>query len=184
MGSVYSAAKYLAEAGVAWDIPESKGAYPIFAAHATENDTKRTMSAHIKQEKGTKTTKSCKRLLINQLLANVNNDYLLQLKDGMREYQGQTLRELLAHLKKYDKIDNVVHQRIMEGIRRAPNIDLPIDKYFAKQRECKSNLRTRTTPSRTPRWSSNWPSILARYPGSGGMSSSSKRGTRTNVREP
>ena len=115
--STYSAAKFLAEAGEAWNVPESEGAYPIFAAHATENDKKRTISAHIKREKGIKTAKSCERLLINQLLASVDNDYLLELKDGMREYQGRTLRELLAHLKKYGKMDNVVHERIMVEFR-------------------------------------------------------------------
>ena len=87
VGSVYSAAKYLAEAGVAWDVPESEGVHPIFAAHATENDKKRTVSAHIKREKGINTAKSYERLLINQLLASVDNNYLLGLKDGMREYQ-------------------------------------------------------------------------------------------------
>ena len=30
LGLVYSAAKYLAEAGEAWDVPESEGAFPIF----------------------------------------------------------------------------------------------------------------------------------------------------------
>ena len=63
LGLIYSAAKYLAEAGVAWDVPESEGVHPIFAAHATENDKKRTISAHIKREKGIKIAKCCERLL-------------------------------------------------------------------------------------------------------------------------
>ena len=58
----------------------------------------------------------------------------------MREYEGRTLRELLAHLKKYAKMDNLVHERIMEEFRQAPNMDLPIDKYFAKQRECQVQI--------------------------------------------
>ena len=146
LGLVYSAAKYLAEAGEAWDVPESEGAYPIFQANATENDKKRTISAHIKREKGIKTAKCCERLLINQLLACVDNDYLLELKDGMREYQGRTLRELLAHLKKYGKMDNIVHERVMEDFRRAPDMDAPIDKYYAKQRECQVQLADSDDP--------------------------------------
>ena len=146
LGSVYSAAKYLAEVGVVWDVPESEGAYPIFAAHATENDKKRTISAHIKREKGIKTATCCKRLLINQLMASVDNDYLLELKDGMREYQGRTLCELLTHLKKYAKMDNVVHEHIMEEFRQARNMDLPINKYFAKQRECQVKIADSDDP--------------------------------------
>ena len=38
--SVYSAVKYLAEAGVAWDVPESEGVYPIFEANASEDTRK------------------------------------------------------------------------------------------------------------------------------------------------
>ena len=146
LGLVYSAAKFLAEAGEAWDVPESEGAYPIFQANATENDKKRTISAHIKREKGIKNAKCCERLLINQLLACVDNDYLLELKDGMRQYQGRTLRELLAHLKKYGKMDNIVHERVMEDFRRAPDMDAPIDKYFAKQRECQVQLADSDDP--------------------------------------
>ena len=41
LGTVYSAAKYLAEAGVVWDVPESEGAYLIFAANASEDDKKK-----------------------------------------------------------------------------------------------------------------------------------------------
>ena len=57
LGTVYSAAKYLAEAGVVWDVPESEGAYHIFAANATEDDKKMTISSHIKREKSIKTAK-------------------------------------------------------------------------------------------------------------------------------
>ena len=136
LGTVYSATKYLAEMGVVWDVPESEGAYPIFAANATEDNKKMAISVHIKRKKGIKTAKCCERLLINQLLASVNDDYLFNLKDDMREYEGRTLRELLAHLKKYGKMNNAVHERIMEEFRKAPDMDLPINKYFVKQHEC------------------------------------------------
>ena len=146
LGIVYSTAKYLAEAQAEFIVPESEGAYPTFAANATEDDKKRTISAHIRREKGIKVAKCCERLLINQLLESVDNDYLLELKDGMREYHGRTLRDLLAHLKKYGKMDNAVHERVMEEFRQAPNMDLPIDKYFAKQRECQVQLADSDDP--------------------------------------
>ena len=65
LGSVYSAAKYLAEAGETYAVPESEGAYPIFAENATEDDKKRAILAHIKRKKGIKVAKCCERLLIN-----------------------------------------------------------------------------------------------------------------------
>ena len=64
----------------------------------------------------------------------------------MGECEGRTLRELFAHLKKYAKMDNAVHKRIMEEFRQAPNMDPPIDKYFAKQRECQLQLADSDDP--------------------------------------
>ena len=64
----------------------------------------------------------------------------------MREHQRRTLRELFVHLKKYAKMDNVVHEHIREKFRQAPNKDLSIDKYFAKQRECQVQLADSDDP--------------------------------------
>ena len=53
--TVYSAAKFLAEAGVAWTVPKSQGAYPIFTPNATEDQKKKEISEFIERKKGIKT---------------------------------------------------------------------------------------------------------------------------------
>ena len=61
----------------------------------------------------------------------------MELKEGVHEYDDRTLRELLQHLRKYAKMDDVIHIAIMSQSREAADMELPIDKYFAKQEECR-----------------------------------------------
>ena len=44
LGVVYGAAKYYVEAGEDWIVPASLGAYPIFAAGATDDEKKIAVS--------------------------------------------------------------------------------------------------------------------------------------------
>ena len=64
----------------------------------------------------------------------------------MQGYCGRTLCELLAHAKKYGKMDDTVHDRIMTEFREPPNMDLPIDKYYAKQEECRLQVADSDNP--------------------------------------
>ena len=82
----------------------------------------------------------------NQFLKCIDNDYILELKNGMQGYRGRTLRELLTHAKKYGKMDDTVHERIMADFREPPNMDLPIDKYYAKQEECRIQVADSDNP--------------------------------------
>ena len=43
-GVVYSSEKFRAEAGVDWNVPDSKGAYPAFPEEATEDMKKKEIS--------------------------------------------------------------------------------------------------------------------------------------------
>ena len=67
----------------------------------------------------------------------IDEDYVVELKEGLREYDGRTLLELLDHVNKYAKMDDEVHRIIIHDFQKPPNMDLPIDKYFAKQEECR-----------------------------------------------
>ena len=58
LGITYSGAKFLAEAGEAWTVPNSQGAYPTFATNATEDEKKRELSEFIEREKGIKTVEA------------------------------------------------------------------------------------------------------------------------------
>ena len=56
---------------------------------------------------------------------------------GFSEYNKCTLLELLYHVNdKYAKMDNHIVEAIMETFDKAPDMDRPIDEYFAKQEEC------------------------------------------------
>ena len=134
------------EAGQSWTVPATEGSYPTFAANASEDEKKREISAFIQREKGIKTVRAVEELLKNMFLESIDEDYVVELKDGLREYDGRTLRDLLGHVKKYGKMDDAVHAKIMEDFRKAPNMDLPIDKYFAKQEECKKLVADTDNP--------------------------------------
>ena len=137
LGVVYSDEKFQGEAGTVWTVPESEGTYPTFPDDATADDKKKEISKFIEREKGIKTVEVVEDLLKGLFLEAIDEDYVIELKEGMREYDGRRLRELLQHLCKYGKMDDLVHNSIMERFEEAPNMDLPIDKYFAKQEECR-----------------------------------------------
>ena len=102
-------------------------------------DGSRKEGHHLKvhsRRKSIKTVEKVEELLKNMFVAAIDEDYIVELKQGLSEYDGRTLRELLAHYKKYGKMDDTVHSKIMETFREAPDLDVPIDKYFAKQEEC------------------------------------------------
>ena len=61
---------------------------------------------------------------------------MVELKEGLPKYDGRTLHKLLDHVNKYTKMDDEVHRHSMANFQQPPNMDLPIDKYFAKQKEC------------------------------------------------
>jgi len=136
LGVVYSDAKFLAEAGQAWTVPATQGSYPTFPVGATDQEKKAIISKFMLHENGIKKVETVEELLKNMFLAAIDNDYVVELKQGISEYDGCTLRELLAHYKKYGKMDDTVHSKIMETFREAPDLDVPVDKYFAKQEEC------------------------------------------------
>ena len=137
MGIVYSGATFLAGAGEAWTVPNSQGAYPIFAPNATEDQKKKEISEFIEREKGIKTVEATEELLKGMFIEAIDEDYVVELKEGLREYDGVTLLELLEHVNKYAKMDDEVHRLIILDFQKPPNMDLPIDKYFAKQEECR-----------------------------------------------
>ena len=114
LGVVYSDEKFLAEAGVQWVVPVSEGPYPTFPANATEDMKKKEISEFIKREKGIETVVVVEDLLKGMFLEAIDEDYIVELKDGLREYDGRSLRDLLAHVKKYGKMDDTVHHKIID----------------------------------------------------------------------
>ena len=146
LGLVYSPAKYLAEASVEWNVPESEGAYPTLDRNSTEDQKKKQISEFIKREKGIETVQVVEDLLKGMFLEAIDEDYIVELKDGLREYDGESLLGLLEHAKKYAKMDDNVHETIMNEFQQPPDMDLPIDKYFAKQEKTRKLLADTENP--------------------------------------
>ena len=141
LGLVYSDAKYIDEAGEPWAVPASEGAYPTFLPHATTEEKKKAISEFIEREKGIKIVRITEELLKGQFLEAVDEDYVIERKEEMREYDGVSLRTLLQHVKeKYAKMDDDVFAKIMSEFEEPPDMSRPVDKYYARQERCKRLL--------------------------------------------
>lgn len=80
-GVMYIPVNYLAGPRVAWNVPESEGAYPTFPENSTEDQKEKKKSAFIKYEMGIETVEVVKdlpkgsfcRQSTNITLSNSNN---------------------------------------------------------------------------------------------------------------
>ena len=75
-------------------------------------------------------------LLKNQLLKAVSEEYYMDLRQGVLQYDGVSTSELLEHVfTNYTRIDDalLIKKREFEA---PPNLSRPIDVYFKKQEEC------------------------------------------------
>ena len=85
------------------------------------NGKKKEISKFIKEEKGIKTIEKGKELLKGMLLDKIDEEYILKLKEDMHEYDGVTLKEIIAHVKKeYAPMDINVHEKVMEEFAEPP----------------------------------------------------------------
>ena len=83
LGSVQRPSVYHTEAGQAWKIPTSGGMYPTFSAGATNKVKKREVAEFINRETHIKITELVEELFKNQLLKAVNEEYYMELRQGM-----------------------------------------------------------------------------------------------------
>ena len=137
LGVVYTPTKYIAETGTNWIVPTTKGAYPTFPTNATDDEKKLAISEFIRDEHGIKVVEAVQELLKNQFIEAIDEDYILELKQGIQEWNGRSLLDLLTHVRtNYATMDDLVYNDIMKRFSEPPDMDLPIDKYFTKQDEC------------------------------------------------
>ena len=139
LGEVFSGEKFLEEAGVEWTVPISEGAYPNFNANATEQEKKQEISAFIIRETDIKIVEAVGNLLKAQLIESVEECYIRELHQGdFIEYDDRSLFELLQHInEKYAKLDAHILKANLKVFEEEPQMDNPIDDYFAKQEQCK-----------------------------------------------
>ena len=107
-------------------------------ASATDDEKKLAISEFIRDEHGIKVVDAVRELLKIQFIEAIDEDYILELKQGIQEWNGCTLIDLLIHVRlNYVTMDDIVYNSITKSFAEPPDMDLPIDKYFTKQEECR-----------------------------------------------
>ena len=99
VGMVTKQEKFLKRRGtIEWKVPVSKGMYPIFPAGATPERKRQIAGEHVRTEEYILTAEVTEKLLQNQLLKAVDDDYLCALKDPLIDYEQYTTLQLYEYL--------------------------------------------------------------------------------------
>ena len=115
----------------------TQGAYPTFVANTKDYEKKLSILEFIRDERGIRVVDAVQNLFKNQFIKAIDKDFILELKQGIQEWNDYTLSDLLTHAcTKYAAMDNLVYKTITRRLADPPNMDLSIDKYFTKQEEC------------------------------------------------
>ena len=85
VGLVYTRTKYIAETGINWTVPTTKGGYPTFPTNVTDDEKKLAISEFIRDEHGIRVVNVVQELLKNQCIEAIGEDYILELKQGIQE---------------------------------------------------------------------------------------------------
>ena len=73
----------------------------------------------------------------NQLLKAVSEEYYMELRRGMLQYDGVSTLDLLEHIfTNYARIDDALLIKNKREFEAPPDLSRPIDVYFRKQEEC------------------------------------------------
>ena len=88
----------LSEENTEWLVPEIEGAYPTFATTATEDDKRKEISQAIEREKIINVIKTTEELLKEMFTKAIDEDYVVELEEGLLEYDGRFLRKRQSRL--------------------------------------------------------------------------------------
>ena len=139
-GTIYNNTRFKAKSGHDWIVPTSQGGFPIFPNGATVGQ-KKLISDFIEREKDRKVVKLCEELLKGQLIESINDNFILELKDDMLDYDDVSLIDILKHLRdKYTPQDVDFLEKILKEFEEPSDMTKPIDKYFDKQEQCQHLL--------------------------------------------
>ena len=112
---VYKNAKFRVEAGEDWVVPASQGAFPTFPLGADDNTKRKLIAEFLKSEYDIQVVEVVEELLKNQLIEAVDEDYILELKEGISEYSGVSLLDILNHLRtEYAPMTDTVFKDLMK----------------------------------------------------------------------
>ena len=83
--------------------------YPTFSAGATDDNKKRKVAEFINRETYIKIAELVEELLKNQLLKAISEEYIMELRQGVLQYDGVTTSEFLDHIfSNYARIYNAL----------------------------------------------------------------------------
>ena len=147
LGTVYNNARFRTKPGHDWIVPASPGGFPTFPNGATLAQKKQLISEFIECEKDRKVVKICKELLKGQLIEAIDENFILEFKDDMMDYDGVSLIELLRHLRdEYAPQDVDFLEKVLKEFEEPPDLTNPIDTYFVKQERCQRLLADSEDP--------------------------------------
>ena len=133
LGVIYSQMKFQVEAGVQWVVPKTQGAYPLLGVKPTNDEKKATISRFMMYKHNIIVVEAVKDLLKNMLTEDIDEDYIIEFKDGLSEYSGVKLITIIEHIRtEYASMDDVSYKELMDNFRDSPNMDAPINKYYRK----------------------------------------------------
>ena len=136
LGSVFNMALYHTESRQNWTVPASGGVYPVFPSGATNNEKKKEVAEFIDRKTYIRVADMVEELLKNQFLEAINEDYIIQLRQGVLRYDSVKLLDLIDHVfNNYAKIDDLLVIKNKKEFKEPPDLTRLIDVYFMKQKE-------------------------------------------------
>ena len=83
--------------------------YPTFSVRATDKERKREVAKFINRKTHIKIAELVGKLLKTQLLKAVSEEYYMELRQGVLQYDGVSISELLEHIfSNYARIDDAL----------------------------------------------------------------------------
>ena len=130
-----------------WNVPESQGACPIYPAGATEAEKRAIYTRFVITEEGIIKAKKMKTLMCNQLVDSVEEDFIMELRDPLMEFDNRSIIELLDHLfKNHGELGLEEQDNQMERFHTPPDWNKQIDTYYFKQQECQEIMEDTDIP--------------------------------------
>ena len=110
--------------------------YPTFSVGETNEEKKREVAEFINRNTHIKIAELVEELLKNELLKAVSEEYYMELRQGVLQYDGVSTSELLEHIfTNYARIDNELLINNKREFKAPPDLSGLINVYFKKQEE-------------------------------------------------
>ena len=95
IGTVYNNTRFRSKSGHDWIVPLSWGGFFAFSNGAMLTQKKQLFSEFTKCEKDCNVVKTCEELLKGQLIEAINENFILEFKDDLMNYDSVSLTALV-----------------------------------------------------------------------------------------